>query len=110
MTSERVMTIEYTVSTPVYDSVRAVALEGIPSSVGRPPHHFEIYGQLCSEFGADPRSSDFGILPPHRRANALSTRPTRPARPTDPAPAPVEGRRRAGAHAVPWWHESLQPT
>ena len=113
LTSEKVMTNVYTVSTPVYDSVRAAAFEGIPSSASQPPHHLYIYGQLCWEFGADPRSSDFGILPPHRRANATSARPTRPARPsrsTEPAHALVEGRRRAGAHALPWWEGSLQLT
>jgi hypothetical protein len=99
-----------TVSTPVYDSVRAAALEGIPSPAGRPPHHLDIYGQLCREFGDDPRSSDFGSLPPHHRANAYSTHPSRSSRPTAPPPFPVEGRRRAGAHALPWWHGSLQLT
>ena len=71
MTSEKVMTNVNTVSTPVYDSDRTAALEVIPSSAGHPPRHLDIYGQLCWEFGADPRSSDFGSLPPHHRANAF---------------------------------------
>ena len=108
MTSEKVMTNVNTVSTPVYDSVRTSAFDGIPSSASRPPHHFYIYGQLCWEFGADPRSSDFGIPPPHRRATAFSSRPARPAWPTELAHALAEGHRRAGAHSLPWWEESLR--
>ncbi len=109
ITPERVITNVNTASTPVYDSVRAAAVEDIPSSVGRPPHHHDIYGQLCREFGNDPRSSDFGSLPPHHRANASSTRPRRSSRPIEPAPTTVEGRRRAGAHALPWWHGAPHP-
>lgn len=101
------MTNVNTMSTPVYDSIRAAAIEGIPSSASPLPHHLYIYGQLCREFGADPRSSDFGSLPPHRRAHASATRQFRP---TEPAHALVEGRRRAGAHALPWWEGSLQLT
>jgi hypothetical protein len=110
------------VSTPVYDSDRTAVLEVISSSTRRPPRHLDIYGQLCWEFGADPRSSDFGSLPPHHRANAFPTRPTRSSRPTEPAPAPVQERRRSPAHALapvqerrpspahtlPWWHGSPQ--
>ena len=125
LTSEKVTTNVNTVSTPVsppvYDSERTAALEVIPSSP-RPPQHLDIYAQLCREFGADPRSSNFGTLPPHHRANAFPTRATRSFRPTEPAPAPVPERRRSPAHALapvqerrpspahalPWWRCSPQ--
>ena len=45
-------------STPVYESVRVAALEGIPAATGYPPHHPDIYRQLCSEFGHDPRTGE----------------------------------------------------
>ena len=95
LTSEKVTTNVNTVSTPVsppvYDGDRTAALEVIPSSAGRPPRHLDIYGQLCWEFGADPRSSDFGTLPPHHRANAFPTRPTRSSRPTRTSTRPGPG-------------------
>ena len=45
-------------STPVYESVRVAALDGIPAATGYPPHHPDIYRQLCSEFGHDPRTGE----------------------------------------------------
>jgi hypothetical protein len=62
-----------TMSTPVYDSVRVAAAEGIPATTGYPPHHPDIYGQLCAEFGLDPRGGD-----DIDHTWALHSRPQRP--------------------------------
>jgi hypothetical protein len=93
-----------TMSTPVYDSVRVAAAEGIPATTGYPPHHPDIYGQLCSEFGLDPRGGD-----DVDHTWALHSRPQRPKWAIPPAPvAPSRpGHRRAGAHALPWWQGQL---
>ena len=89
-------------STPVYESVRVAALEGIPAATGYPPHHPDIYRQLCSEFGHDPRT---GERLTSRQWPALKF-PTSgihgPPHPTYEASVGPGGRRRAGAHALPW--------
>jgi len=41
------------VSTPIYDSVHATPLEGIPTIASQPPRHPDIYRQLCAEYGSD---------------------------------------------------------
>jgi hypothetical protein len=66
--------------TPVYDSVRAAAVEGIPFATGYPPRHPDIYRQLCTEIGHDPRCSAYTdiagdsavLLPGHRALREIS--------------------------------------
>ena len=89
-------------STPVYESVRVAAIEGIPTATGYPPNHPEIYGQLCSEFGHDPRTSEQFAF--RWSANVLTLGTARPSQPAHEASVRPGGRRRAGAHALPWWH------
>jgi hypothetical protein len=87
-------------STPVYESVRVAAAEGIPAVTGYPPNHPDIYGQLCSEFGHDPRTGEHLAS---RRGSHLHTSGTdRPRQPAHEASVRSGGRRRAGAHALPW--------
>ena len=52
-------------STPVYDSVRTAAVEGIPFATSYPPHHPDIYRQLCAEIGHDPCKSAYGAHAGH---------------------------------------------
>ena len=92
-------------STPVYESVRVAALEGIPAATGYPPHHPDIYRQLCSEFGHDPRTGE-RLAPRQWQAWQALTFPTSgthgPPHPAHQASVGPGGRRRAGAHALPW--------
>jgi len=90
-------------STPVYESVRVAALEGIPAATGYPPHHPDIYRQLCSEFGHDPRTGE-RLAPRQWQALKFPTSGTPgPPHPAHQSSVGPGGRRRAGAHALPWW-------
>ena len=89
-------------STPVYESVRVAALDGIPAATGYPPHHPDIYRQLCSEFGHDPRTGE-RLASQQWQALRLPTSGTPgPRHPAHHASVGPGGRRRAGAHALPW--------
>ena len=89
-------------STPVYESVRVAALDGIPAATGYPPHHPDIYRQLCSEFGHDPRTGE-RLASRQWQALKFPTSGTHgPSHPTHQASVRPGGRRRAGAPALPW--------
>ena len=89
-------------STPVYESVRVAALEGIPAATGYPPHHPDIYRQLCSEFGHDPRTGE-RLASRQWPALKFPTSGTHwPPHPAHEASVRPGGRRRSGAHALPW--------
>ena len=89
-------------STPVYESVRVAALEGIPAATGYPPHHPDIYRQLCSEFGHDPRTGE-RLAPRQWQTLRLPTSGTPgPPHPAHQSSVRPGGRRRSGAHALPW--------
>jgi hypothetical protein len=87
--------------TPVYDSVRAAAVEGIPFATGYPPRHPDIYRQLCTEIGHDPRCSAYTDTAGDSRAPAWTPGAARDQR---------RGHQRAGAHALPWWQSQLSFT
>jgi hypothetical protein len=87
--------------TPVYDSVRAAAVEGIPFATGYPPRHPDIYRQLCTEIGHDPRCSAYTDIAGDTRAPAWTPGAARDQR---------RGHQRAGAHALPWWQSQLSFT
>ena len=87
-------------STPVYESVRVAALEGIPTATGYPPHHPDIYGQLCSEFGHDPRTGERLASRQALKFHTSGTDGSRHA--AHEASVRPGGRRRPGAHALPW--------
>jgi hypothetical protein len=87
--------------TPVYDSVRAAAVEGIPFATGYPPRHPDIYRQLCTEIGHDPRCSAYTDSAGDTRAPAWTPGTERDQR---------RGHQRAGAHALPWWQSQLSFT
>jgi len=88
-------------STPVYDSVRTAAVEGIPFATSYPPRHPDIYRQLCTEIGHNPCNSAYP-------ANAGDTRA--PASATAGAQDHLRGRGQAGAHAFSWWQSQLSFT
>ena len=88
-------------STPVYESVRVAALEGIPAAAGYPPNHPDIYGQLCSEFGHDPRTGERLASGPALKFHTSGT--NGPSHAAHEASVRPGGRRRAGDHALPWW-------
>ena len=89
-------------STPVYESVRVAALEGIPAATGYPPHHPDIYGQLCSEFGHDPRTGERLASRQWQALKFPTSGTPGPPHPTHQSSVGPGGRRRAGAHALPW--------
>ena len=90
-------------STPVYESVRVAALEGIPAATGYPPHHPDIYRQLCSEFGHDPRTGE-RLAPQQWQAWQALRLPTSGTHRAPSPRAPIFGgarRPRAGRRARP---------
>jgi hypothetical protein len=87
--------------TPVYDSVRAAAVDGIPFATGYPPRHPDIYRQLCTEIGHDPRCSAYTDIAGDTRAPAWTPGAARDQRPL---------HQRAGAHALPGWQSQLSFT
>ena len=89
-------------STPVYESVRVAALEGIPAATGYPPHHPDIYRQLCSEFGHDPRTGERLASRQWQALKFPTSGTPGPRHPAHQASVGPGGRRRAGAHALPW--------
>jgi hypothetical protein len=50
--------------TPVYESVHVLMTEGIPSSLGVPPRHPDIYNQLCRRLGQNPLDHDAPVRIP----------------------------------------------
>jgi hypothetical protein len=87
--------------TPVYDSVRAAAVDGIPFATGYPPRHPDIYRQLCTEIGHDPRCSAYTDIAGDTRAPASAPGAARDQR---------RGHQRDGTHALPWWQSQLSST
>jgi hypothetical protein len=74
----------------------------IPAATGYPPHHPDIYRQLCSEFGHDPRTGE-RLASRQWQALKFPTSGTHgPSHPPHQASVRPGGRRRAGAHALPW--------
>jgi hypothetical protein len=87
--------------TPVYDSVQAAAVEGIPYATGYPPRHPDIYRQLCTEIGHDPRCSAYTDIAGDTRTPAWTPGAARDQR---------RGPQRAGAHTQPGWQSQLSFT